>query len=230
MEIVVEEKFKRHVCSILYADLKIGTGNLITHDGHLFIVTCRHIAIEAFNSKKLKIYFTNKAFIDRNQVSLFRKNKADDLALLKIEADFPLGDLIPITLKDLNYLADLRALDRDDLAFLVVGFPSEITKPDFKHRRLGLRREDYYTMSAINRRNTKTKMYLEYPSGKDIVPNLPRAYGLSGAGIWQIPPVVSDSNSIWSPTQFKMVAIQRAWSAGEYIIGSRLKKVFDWLK
>ena len=95
LNIILKQKFRRHICSILYGDEKyIGTGNLVQHRNQLFILTCHHVAVEAYTFRNLEIIFPDNKALKQNQITLFRKNKNDDIALLRIdETNFKLGDL-----------------------------------------------------------------------------------------------------------------------------------------
>jgi len=226
---ILKEKFRRHICSILYGKGQhIGTGNLLKHNGHLFILTCHHIATEAYDSKNFEVIFANNMIISGNQISLFRKHKGDDIALLKIESNFQLEDLVPLTLGEFTNSADLRVFSQSNLPFVVVGFPASLVEHDNFIRLRSLRPLFFQTMPPIGKHQTKAKIFLEYEPGSADTPKLPDAPGLSGAGIWYVTPF-GQNDHIVSPTHWKLIVIQSTWKPGEYIVGKRLRKVFEWL-
>lgn len=238
VEKIVREKFRRYICSIFYirsdGEQKLGTGNLIKHNGQVYILTCNHVVEDVVSSNYLEISFSNSATLINGQVSLFQRDQNDDLALLKVSEDFDLKDLVPLTLEDFSNSTDLRTICNKQAVFLVVGFPADIVVQSKPTSLLELKPLFYQTSSLLSRRPTKTKMYLEYPYGNEHGIGLPRAPGISGAGIWKIPPMLP-SNGVWSPTSWRLVSIQHAWNEGEYsgesyIVGSRISRLFDWLK
>ncbi len=225
IEIMVREKFKRHLCVIRYSGY-IGTGNLFRHADQSFILTCEHVASEACDAPDLEIVFPNNVVMGKKNIFLFRKDRKSDLALIRIDSDVQSTDLTPISFGDFAFGDDLRTFIDDKSVFLVVGFPKQITKIIKSSDRIRVQPLFYRTVLSDDKPTTKAKVYLDYPSGKDEMPGLPEAYGLSGAGIWHMPPI---KDEIWSPIKWKLVAIQYAWKEGEYIVGSGVQKVFDWL-
>jgi len=227
---IIKEKFRRHICSILYGkEQHVGTGNLLKHNGQLFILTCHHVATEACSSKNFEVIFTNNIKVNGDQISLFRKHKGDDIALLKIESNLELEELIPLTLGEFANSSDLRVFSRSNLPFVVVvGFPASLVEHDNSIQLRSLRPLIFQTMPPIGKRQTKAKIYLEYQPGSADTPKLPDAPGLSGAGIWYVTPL-GQNDHIISPTHWKFIAIQSTWKPGEYIVGKRLREVFKWL-
>lgn len=235
IETIVREKFRYHVCSISYSqNYKLGTGSLISHNDQLYILTCHHIATEACKHKNLEICFSNNTIISHGQISLFRKCKKDDIALLKLKTDLKLSGLNPLSLQDFVNANDLRIFSQsNNLSFTVIGFPSEIAMIEPAKKMIRLKPLFFLTTPMQPKQQTKTKIYLDYSFKNQDSSDLPKASGLSGAGIWFVPPFDSPENSnktIWSSTQFKFIAVQYAWKQGEYIVGTRLKKLFEWLK
>lgn len=229
IELIIRSKFRYHLCSITYSTTyEVGTGNLLIHDGQLFVLTCSHVAVEAYNDNNLEICFENDSILKQSQISLFQKSEEDDVSLLRIEVDFKLGELIPLTLENFTFSNDLSSVADQYSNFVVVGFPAEIANIDNGVNMIRLAPLFYLTVLLPGKQQTEENIYLDYPFGKDGESKLPKAGGLSGAGIWKVPPMI-DENKIWSPTDWKVVAIQSAWKQGEYIIGKRVKKIFDWL-
>lgn len=229
IELMIRSKFRYHLCSITYTPAyKVGTGNLLTHDEQLFILTCSHVAVEACYDNNLEVRFENDLVLRQDQISLFKKSEEDDVALLRVEVDFKLGELNPLTLDYFEFSNDLRTVTDQYSDFVVVGFPSSIAKVDNSMKTIRLAPLFYLTILLPEKQQTEEKMYLDYPSEKDGESELPEAVGLSGAGIWKVQPM-ADENKIWSPTDWKIVAIQSAWKQGKYIVGKRVKKIFDWL-
>ena len=227
--LMVRSKFRYHLCSITYTPTyKVGTGNLLFHDEQLFILTCSHMAVEAYHDNNLEIRFENDLVLRQNQISLFKKSEEDDVALLRVEVDFELGELNPLTLDNFAFSNDLRTAIDQYSDFVVVGFPSVIAKVDNSMKTIQLAPLFYLTVLLPEKQQSEERVYLDYPSGKDGESELPEAAGLSGAGIWKVQPM-TDENKIWSPTAWKVVAIQSAWKRGEYLVGKRVKKIFDWL-
>jgi len=231
VNIILRQKFQRHICSILYGDEKyLGTGNLVKHKGQLFILTCHHVAVEAYAFGNLEIIFSNNKALKRNQITLFRKNKNDDIALLRVDdLDFKPHDLAPLTLGEFMTSTDLRDFSQSSSQFVVGGFPGSLAKQNTPNNpTFTLTPLLFQTMPPIGMRQTKAKIYLEYKPENTNKRNLPDAPGLSGGGIWYVPPINLNSQ-VLSPTHWKIVAIQSAWRRGDYIIGTSIRKVFEWL-
>ena len=225
---ILKEKFRRHICSILYDHGKsVGTGNLIKHNDQLFILTCRHIAIDAYASKSFEIIFPTNKVVHGNQIALFRKYKYDDIALLRIEEPNPqVEDLVPLTLSEFTTSADLRIFSQSNSQIVLGGFPVDLARQDIsKGTTPILKALLFQTMPPIGKRQTKARIYLEYQPENTNTRYLPDAPGLSGAGIWYVPV----NNQILSPTHWKIIAIQSAWKRGEYIVGTTVRKIFEWL-
>jgi hypothetical protein len=149
--------------------------------------------------------------------------------LLKLKADLSLLDLNPLSLQDFINTNDLRIFSQGDLSFVVVGFPSDIAITETAKKLIWLQPLFFLTTTLQGKQQTKAKIYLDYRIENEAIPNLPEALGLSGAGIWHIPSILP-SNSIWSPNSMKLVAIQHAWKRNEYIVGLRVRKIFEWLQ
>jgi hypothetical protein len=231
LNIILRQKFQRHICSILYDDEKyLGTGNLIKHNNQLFILTCHHVAIEACTFRNLEIIFPGNEILKRNQITLFRKHKFDDIALLRIEEpNFELGELVPLTLSEFTRSADLRSFSESNSQFVVGGFPGSLAKQNTPNSATFiLKALLFQTMPPIGKRQTKAKIYLEYKPENTNNRKLPDAPGISGGGIWYVPPI-NLNNQVLSPTHWKIIGIQSAWKRGEYIVGTRVQKIFEWL-
>ncbi len=196
----------------------------------LFILTCHHVAVEAYTFRNLEIIFPDNKALKQNQITLFRKNKNDDIALLRIdETNFKLGDLAPLTLGEFTTSTDLRDFSHRNSQFVVGGFPGSLAKQNIPNSpTFTLKPLLFQTMPPIGRRQTKAKIYLEYKPENTNNRNLQDAPGLSGGSIWYVPPI-NLNNPILSPTHWKIVAIQSAWRRGDYIVGKSIRKVFEWL-
>lgn len=239
VETIIRKKFELFICSISYRNTneaqEIGTGNLVTCKGEIYIFTCNHIINNAGSAENLEFNFANGVNLIKGQASLFQKDEKEDIALLKIKDKTDLKDLRALTLNDFGNFTDLREVRKNKPVFVVTGFPTDFVKKDVKTKTTNLIPLFYQTVPLANKKASKTKIYLDYPYGKQDEPELPRAYGLSGAGIWKFPPILSSQDqNIWSPTSMKFIAMQRAWEKGTYsdkpcIIGSRINKIFDWL-
>jgi hypothetical protein len=231
LETILREKFRRHLCSIWYSNTQdgakygIGTGNLIGHDNLLYVLTCHHVVEHFFKLPHSEINMAENLTITKKQVSFVASDEDEEIALIKLEYGFDETLLMPLTTNDFENVQDFTNYPVDESVFFVAGFPFDLTK---KRKNItSIIPLFFQTVEYHGKQTEPTRLYLDYDKVES--PSLPTAPGLSGAGIWYVPPIVSNEGSLWSPEMVKLISIQYAWMKNEYIVGSRVTKLFEWL-
>jgi len=230
------EVAKKHTCVIAKEDdlpIPIGSGTFAQVDNQLFVATAKHLFDDFRTDEFVAIYWgeqDNRAEVIRRDI-IFHEEL--DLAAIPLPADTQACG------------ASSRCLQPDHLEaepdlFLVSGIPTEKCKLDptsrtvaVGHCALGLVSlplESWPTDPGLAI-SPDADLFFNYTKDLAINANGQRMrqidpHGLSGGGIWSVP-VVADG--IWSPTDARLVAVQRSVESYEWRY-LRANRIECWLR
>ena len=201
-----------------------GTGNLLSHNERLFIVTCKHVAESFFKSDFNYVVLRGNRRIRRDSLSLYATIDGDlDLALIEVSGDVSIPG--HYTVDDIEVIDDFSKHDFAKDQVYLCGFPEQMRWQDQEKRTwfdsLGYLTWPYKGDSPVNTENFFFCEYKKEVYSDDFgwTPNAD-APGLSGAFVFRVIPA-KKGELLWAvPSHFKVVGVQQTWHRKERWIKS----------
>jgi hypothetical protein len=236
-----------------------GSGVCVEYGGRPFIVTAQHVLDEmealGFSSgdvrvgtrspKPFEVNLTGKIPTLIRSVSLnetrtlpidavSKSSDLDDLALLRLSG-VP-SDFDPIRF---HLVEDNRMSPDVGVPVLVVGHPSqELFTPDIGKKEIRMTTGTYaleayvveYKERGLIKFESSRHYLVDFKTGGDSKEYLQSTRGMSGAGVWLLPPSVP-RNQIWDGTRVRLVGIQVSWYEGVKLLKvTRIERLLELLK
>ncbi len=236
-----------------------GSGVCVAYAGRPFIVTAQHVLdeMEALgfspgdvrvgtrSPKPFEVNSTGKIpkrirGVNRNNTRVFpmdgvtKSSDLDDLALLRLPGVPSDYDLVRFHLVE-----DNRTSPDTPTPVLVVGHPSqELFTPDLGKQEMRMATRTYileayvveYKKRGLVKFETSRHYLVDFKTGGDSKEYLQSARGMSGAGVWLLPPSVP-RNQIWDGTRVRLVGIQVSWYEGVKLLKvTRIERLLELLK
>jgi len=224
------EYAKSRICAIWYcSDLgieEVATGSLVKNNGKFYIVSAGHVVEQAQIAIEYRIVF-------HSGKTLFKRDVSETFSVNNEFSDVGVFELASIEEFDfyfeyMNF--DFKFSNSLKKSYFLCGFPSEYVKS-------GERRRAFVQMNyAANFISEDSSfVYLEYPNTQFLAIQtthdsglLPRAFGLSGALIFEPSDFLDDQ--LWSPSSSKIFAIQSAYVDGKYLKSSKLESIRNYFE
>ena len=229
MKTALMERSKLRSCYI-----NDSTGNLISYKDKKYIVTCRHVADDFFNSNKPYVLLRDNKKIFKENLNYYGKtNKEIDIAIIEILEHGEISHFY--TIEDFEITNDFSHISNNKLSYFVFGYPFQLKYEDNgKEIILWM---SYLTLKSKSISSTPDFIYLDYEreNEKNIIVEkglktiLPKAPGLSGAFIFKIKQFAEDNNTLWLSSFAKIIAIQLGWNKKSWLKGSNTKHLFELL-
>ena len=182
-----------------------GTGNLLNVGNRNFIVTCKHIAEQFFNSGRTYVVLRDNVRISLKNMKLLLVTEDDlDIALIEILGEFHSRGVY--SLNDLLIIEDFAKYDWENTYLVICGLPGDLVQRDrsgdFHHFYLS-----FLTIPHKSMKHSENFIYVDYSMKKEMIEiqskskiNLPKAPGLSGSFILKIGQFDSQKKELWLPS------------------------------
>jgi hypothetical protein len=232
----------------------------VEYAGKAFIVTARHVIddiekdlgfspkelqVGTRSPKPLKVNFSGKIperlpDVGRNETKTFpiddvpTSHDLDDLALLRLRG-------VPSDYDPLRFhLVDAKGVSPDiGAGVLVVGHPSqELFTPDLGKQEMRMATGTYaleayvvvYKERGLIEFDPSRHYLVDFKTGGDSKEYLQNPKGMSGAGVWLLPPSVR-RDQIWDGSRARLAGIQSTWYKRVKLLkATRIERLLELLR